>query len=194
MAGEETGRIRFLTEPQTQFAQRRVQVRPQCERGQRAGRVRVGLPDNVKHHVAVARIAVVAMAAPAGRVQINFDITVAGGLAAKLEHGAAEIRTGLVVPETGMKNAHWSAVQGPQLIAPQPLMLPDALQEPFRWRDFFRFPQRGRGQGGGSRSSIKTGHHAGHHAIAFRMRLSQSQADTRRPAARRPSPGKAAAD
>ena len=96
-----------------------------------------------------------AMAAPSGGMQINFDVAAARRFGAKLQHGAAKIRAGLVIPEAGMKNAHLSAVQGPQLIAPQPLMLPNLLQQSFGRRGFIRFPQRGRGQS--ERSSIKIG-------------------------------------
>ena len=140
----------------------------------------------------VSRIAIVAVAMPARGVQINFDVAAAGLFAGELEDGSAKIRSGFVVPETGMKNAHRLAVQGLQSVAPQALALPDALQQPFGRRGLFRLPQRGRGLSGRSPPIIKTGRYAGHLAIAFRGRRLQSQARFARQMSRAPTQGTAA--
>ena len=96
-----------------------------------------------------------AVAAPAGGVQINLDIAAARRPACESQNRASKIGASFVIPETGMKNDQFLAVQGPQLIAPQALMLPDALQQSFGWRGFFRLPQRGRGLSQRSPSSIQ---------------------------------------
>jgi hypothetical protein len=51
---------------------------------------------------------------------------------AYLDDGREKVRSGGVIPETGMKNAQLFAVQGLQFITSQTLVLPEALQEPFR--------------------------------------------------------------
>src|SRR5438034_4941706 len=117
-------------------------------------------------------------------MQIDFDIAAARRFAGELHNGTAEVRSSFMIPETGMKNAHSPAVQGLQLVALQPLVLPDTLTQSVRRRGFFRLPQRGRGLSERSPLIIKIGRRTGHLAIAFRLRLLQSQAYTTRQRAR----------
>lgn len=72
-----------------------------------------------------------AVAAPATGMQIDFDITAARRVGNDLHNGLAEIGTGLVIPESRMKNPDLFPVQGSQLIAQQPLVLPDLLEKAF---------------------------------------------------------------
>jgi hypothetical protein len=72
-------------------------------------------------------------------MQVDFDITAARPFIADLEDRLAEIRTGFVIPKTGVKNLHGLPVQGPQLIALQSLMLPDLLQDAFGRGGFASF-------------------------------------------------------
>src|SRR6266540_4549812 len=58
-------------------------------------------------------------------------------------------------------------------------MLPNPLQQSFGWRVFFRLLQRRHGRSVRPPASIEIGRYRGHLAIAFRMRLLQSQARTR---------------
>ena len=81
--------------------------------------------------VRIGRVAIVTMAAPSGRVQIDFHVTNARRIVRELQDGVAEIRTGFVVPKTGVKNPDRLSVQSFQLVALQTLMLPDLLQQPF---------------------------------------------------------------
>lgn len=69
------------------------------------------MPNHVEDHVSISGIAIVAVSAPAGGMQINFDITGARRLAGEPQNGAAKIGTRLVIPETGMKNPHRLAVE-----------------------------------------------------------------------------------
>ena len=81
----------------------------------------------MKDHAVIPGIAIVAVPAPGRRADVNFHVADSRRIGGELEHGAVKIGTGLVIPESRMKNAQLLAVQGPQLIAPQPLMLPDLL-------------------------------------------------------------------
>ncbi len=176
MAGEQPGRAGILPEPQTQFAERGVEPRLDRQRGHGAFHLRLGVPNHVENDVLVSGIAVVAMAAPTGRVQINLDITAARGAVAELQNGLAEVRTGFVVPEAGMKNADPVSVQGLQAVALQSLVQPDLLHQPFRRGRFARFAQGQRCRRLGAPFGVKLGRNTGHLAIAFRLRLLQSQA------------------
>jgi hypothetical protein len=110
-------------------------------------------------------------------MQVDFNIANARRVRANLENGLSEIRTGLVIPETRVKNLHRSPVQGSQLIAPQPLVLPEALKYALRGYGVVRVPQRLHGNKIASAPSrVKIGRKAGHLAIAFRGTLLQSQA------------------
>lgn len=69
---------------------------------------------------------------PATGMEVDLDIADLRRAVAKLDNGLEEVRSGGVIPETGMKNAQLFAVQGLQFITSQTLVLPEALQKPFR--------------------------------------------------------------
>jgi len=60
-------------------------------------------------------------------MHIHLDVARTRRRVLKLQDRVAEIRPGLPVVESRMKNSHPLAVQGAQIIAAQPLMLPDGL-------------------------------------------------------------------
>jgi hypothetical protein len=66
--------------------------------------------------------------APAPGTEVHLDIPTKRRLLAKLEDRTAKIRPALDVSKTRMKNSQRPTVQGLQLIAQQPLMLPNGLQ------------------------------------------------------------------
>ena len=63
---------------------------------------------------------------------IDFDIARARFLLAKLDDGPAKIGTGLVIPETRMKDAKRLAIAGAEFITAETLVVPDVLQQPKR--------------------------------------------------------------
>ena len=81
----------------------------------------------MQHHVLKRGIAIMAVRMPAAGTQINLHVARANGSVANSHHGAAEIRAGLIIFETRMKDSHHLAVQSLELIAQQPLLLPDRL-------------------------------------------------------------------
>lgn len=81
------------------------------------------------------------MRAPAAGLEIDFDIASARRFVANLHHGPAKIRPRFVVCKTRMKHPHIFPVQGRELIAQEPLVLPDGLQQMFRRRGFMVFPE-----------------------------------------------------
>jgi hypothetical protein len=98
--------------------------------------------------MAVGGVLVVTVGLPVRGQQIDFDIAGQGRIVGKLKNSLAEIRARLAVAKAWMKNAHRSAVQRQQLIAPETLVLPDGVQEAFGWRVGRRsFGQPGRGEG-----------------------------------------------
>ena len=68
---------------------------------------------------------------PAAGTNINFDIARARQFGTKLHDGVAEIGAALAIVVAGMKNSDRPAVQTDELIAQEPLVLPDCLKEPF---------------------------------------------------------------
>jgi hypothetical protein len=60
-----------------------------------------------------------------------------------LDNGPAKIRTGLVIPETGMKNTQRLAIDGAEFVAEETLVVPDVLQEPLRGMQGVAFAQKG---------------------------------------------------
>src|SRR5690606_31204036 len=89
----------------------------------------VRAPDNVQQNVLKIGIAIVAMVMPAIGLQVDFHIAGFWRFTADLQKSAAKIRAGFVIPKTGVKNAHRSAVQRAELIAKEALMKPDDLQQ-----------------------------------------------------------------
>src|SRR5881394_3824643 len=117
-----------MPEPTTQLVQRCVEPGLEGQRRQGAILCRLAVPDDVKNDLLVGWIAVVAVAVPAGGMQINLDITTARRAGTELNDGIAEIRPGFMVPKARMKNPDWISVQGFQSIALQTLVSPDLLQ------------------------------------------------------------------
>jgi hypothetical protein len=89
----------------------------------------ISVPDEVQDHVFKCGIAVVAMGAPTVRVQVHFHVAGAGRGAAELHDRATKIRAAFATEKTRMKNSHGLAVQRSQLMAEEPLVLPDRLQQ-----------------------------------------------------------------
>jgi hypothetical protein len=89
------------------------------------------IPDGVKDDIFEIRIFVVAMCAPAGSAQIYFHIASVWNVITDLQNRAAKIRAAFNTGEAGMKNANGFPIRGFQGIAPEPLMLPDCLQQTF---------------------------------------------------------------
>jgi hypothetical protein len=86
-------------------------------------------PNHMQNDVRESRVVVVMVRLPIRPGQIDFDVARADFLPANLHHRAAKVRSGFVIPKTGMQDAHWTAIDGLQLIASQSLMVPDRLQE-----------------------------------------------------------------
>ena len=72
-----------------------------------------------------------AVSAPAAGSQVHFHIAAARRILAYLDHRVAKIRTALKIMESGVKHAHRLTIQGLELIAPQSLMKPNGLKQPF---------------------------------------------------------------
>jgi hypothetical protein len=90
----------------------------------------------VKQNILKIFVPIVAVGPPAARVQINFHIAGARRGVADLQNGVAEIRPTFEADEPGVKNADAYSIGGFQFAAFEPLMLPDGLQEPLRWKMF----------------------------------------------------------
>src|SRR5580700_2482044 len=75
-------------------------------------------------------IAVVAMGSPASGAQIHFHITGAWCVAPDLQNRPTKIRTAFKISKAGVKNADTFPVCRFQFASPEPLMLPDGLDEP----------------------------------------------------------------
>jgi hypothetical protein len=76
------------------------------------------------------QIAIVTVGTPATSAQIHFHVAGAWCVVANLQNRPAKIRPAFKISEAGMKNADASPVCRFQLASPQPLMLPDGLDEP----------------------------------------------------------------
>lgn len=77
--------------------------------------------------------------APTTWMQVDLDIAGLRRAVTDLNDGGKKIRPCRMIPETRVKNPQLFAVQGLQFITSQTLVLPEALQEPFRWQ-IGRFP------------------------------------------------------
>jgi len=138
------GTQRFVFEREAQFGERRVEHIFQCQNSHgkfrsvmagarfRGGGICPGIvPDDVQQHVAEIGIAMVAVGAPAGGAQIDFDISGAWGLGADLQDRAAKIRAAFQIGEARVKNAHILSRERFEFGAAQALVLPNGLDEPF---------------------------------------------------------------
>jgi hypothetical protein len=79
------------------------------------------------------RVVFVVVGLPILRDHVDLDVTGTRFFLAKLDNGAAEIRTGPAIPETGMKHTNGLSIDGAEIVAAEALVMPDVLEEPFRW-------------------------------------------------------------
>ena len=70
-----------------------------------------------------------AVRVPAVAAQINFHVAGTRRFAAGLDDRAAKIRPAFGAGEAGMQHADGLAVRSFQLVAPEPLMTPDGLEQ-----------------------------------------------------------------
>jgi hypothetical protein len=70
-------------------------------------------------------------------MQVNFNMGAERRLAVELQNGISKVRSGTMIPESGMEHAQGSSIQQSQFITAQSLMVPDVLHEPFRWQVVF---------------------------------------------------------
>src|SRR5271157_12680 len=96
----------------------------------------------MQNHVGKSRIAMVLMGLPILPFPINFNVTRARLLLADLDDGAAKIWPGLMIPKPRMEHAQGPAIDRLQLIALEPLMVPDRLQQAFRRMGAAAFAQK----------------------------------------------------
>jgi hypothetical protein len=86
----------------------------------------------MEDHVGEGRIALVPVGLPVAGNAVNFHVAGPRRFAAELEDRAVEVGAGGPVPKAGMEDAQGLAVEGLQVLSPQPLMEPDALEEALR--------------------------------------------------------------
>jgi hypothetical protein len=75
-----------------------------------------------------------------------------------------------MILESGMKNSHRPAVQCPELVPHQPLLLPDDLEQMLGWKQLGVLAQRAAGQRTGAPARIEIGGMHGHWSHAFASR------------------------
>ncbi len=172
-------RSRLVTQPKTEFPQRRIERGVQRKRGRRAFSASA-VPDHMKNDVSKSGIAVVPVRTPAAGAKIHFHIASSRSGIGKLNHRAAKIGSALDAAKARMKNAHGLAVQGSKLVAEQPLVLPDGLQQAFRRRFAVLAQDRNRAASH-TPVGVKTGRDQWHPGIAF----ARSRPDCQALAARR---------
>jgi hypothetical protein len=120
----------------------------------------------VQNHALKRGVLLVMMRLPILWNHVNFDVARARFLLAKLNDGPPKIRTSLVIPETRMKDAQRLAIGGAEFVAEETLVVPDVLQQAFRWMKGIAFPQEGTGLLVGAPLFIKIRPENGH-AIRF---------------------------
>jgi hypothetical protein len=96
-----------------------------------------------------------------------------------LHDGAAKVRAGPVIFETGMKHADGLAVQCFELAAQEALLLPNGLKQMFGRSGWMIFPQRIAGDAPGAILGVEIVRAQEHLAIAFAGTGLQSQAKPR---------------
>jgi hypothetical protein len=90
----------------------------------------------MKQHIFEVWILVMAMRAPALAAQIDLHVAGARRIIADLDQRAVKIRAAFYADKAGMENADRPSVIRFKPVAPQPLMLPNGLEEPFRGEIF----------------------------------------------------------
>lgn len=71
------------------------------------------------------------MGSPIGRLQIDFDIALDRCGVSDLDNRSSKIWTGLVIPKARVQDANPVSIEGDQLIAQQPLVEPNRLEQIF---------------------------------------------------------------
>ena len=104
---------------------------------------------------------------PQARVQVDFNVSGHRRVVPDTNHRSAKVRTGLLVPESRMKNLRTASVEGEEFMAQKPLLEPDLLEQPFRRRAFGCLPEDGTGKTIQPRYGIAMGWYLGHLAVAF---------------------------
>jgi hypothetical protein len=94
----------------------------------------LAFPHDVENHIAKSWIPIVPMRPPASDADVHFHIAGAWSRVTDLDERVPKIRTAFRIRKPGMKQADRLAVQGLQLITAQALVLPDGLEQTFRWR------------------------------------------------------------
>ena len=118
----------FAPKPKTEFAQRCIDhfTQRQQRRPTRPGSFIV--PDDVKDDIFECRISIVCMCPPTVGPDIHFDVSALSRAVTKLNDGAAKVRPAFYTSKAGMQHSDLLAIASLQLLAEQPLMLPNGLQ------------------------------------------------------------------
>jgi len=124
---------RFAFEPETQLAERRVESATQRQ-DWRSSFGTVAVPNHVKKDISKRRIPVVTMLPPSGGAEVHFHVTRARRVVSHLQYCGVKVRPPFGAAETRMKHPDAFSVQGLEVIAAEALMLPDGLNQAFRWR------------------------------------------------------------
>ena len=118
--------------PKAQLAQRGINHRPQSKH--RRSHRRFRLPNNVQDDAPKRRVGIMPVRVPTRRPHVHLHIPRHRQVTAKLNHGAAEIRSTFHTRKTGVKNLHRAAIQCRQVLPADTLIQPNRLQETLRRR------------------------------------------------------------
>ena len=130
------------------------------------------VPNHMQQDVLKRGVAVVTVGTPAGAAQVNFHIAGTGRGVADLYDRAAKIRPAFNADKTGMQNADGSAIGDPELVALQPLVAPDGLQQAFRRRSIFVAQGKRRARARAP-VGVKIVRRRRHYGLLLRRRLSK---------------------
>ena len=120
-----------------------------------------------------------AVRAPAARMEVHFNIAGAREVISELDDRAAEVRARLAVPESGMKNPHGLSVQGGQRLAPEALVPPDLLEEPFAGDSVRSFVKIAHAEGFRAPGGVELERTDGHLRLHFTPRLRKVKRSSR---------------
>jgi hypothetical protein len=118
---------RFAAKPEAQLAERRINRFTQGEQWPLV-RLALGVPHDMKYNILKRGISIVPVRAPAAGSNVHFHIAGSGCAVAKLNDGTTKVRPALDASKTGMKNLDFATIDGLQLLAQEPLVLPNGLQ------------------------------------------------------------------
>jgi len=118
---------------------------------------------------------------PAAGEEIDFDIAGDRRLGAELENGAAEVGSGLSIPEAGVKNRERTVVEGAQGVPLETLMSPDPLEDALAGRgDRGLIVEERLDKGFETTGTVGIERDHNHLAVAFRRLIEQCQAQEQR--------------